>query len=185
MKLKDILKKVGGSIIKEAIPGGGAILSVVNDLLPADKKLGPDATGQDMEKALTSADRLDYLEKEFDVEIEELRQTHETVRAMLVADAATPQTTRPYIVKQSFHLVSFISIVVVSIWAYAVFDGDDDLVKVIQNGWPFVAAIIAPYVTLLYSYFGVIRKENRDKLDASNGVPTGSILNTVAGFLKR
>jgi len=53
-------------------------------------------------------------------------------------------------------------------------------VEKIQTGWPFVAAIVLPFVGWINSYFGKLVVEQRQKLDAATGrtAPHG-----IAGLL--
>lgn len=179
MKLLNILKQVGGGIIKSVIPGSG-ILGVVNSLLSSGNKLPNDATGDDVSRAiahLPEGDRLKLLERKFDVKIEKLR----TLQAMLAADAITPHTTRPYIAKQSFHIVAFVTVVVVIMWAVAVGTKNDTMIKAIMEGWPFILAVTAPLVVILQAYFGVLKSEQKNKLDASNGVSHAEGLGAFIG----
>lgn len=178
MKLWDIVRSVGSGIIRNVVPGGGMIIDVVNELLPDDKKLAKDATGADIDTAVASlppAEKARIMEKEFDVEITQIKESNETVRAMLESDAKTPHTTRPYIAKGSFLVVAFASIMTISIWAYGVIIQDKEIVKAIMEGWQFVLAVIGPLVTLLWAYFGVLKTEHKNKLNAASGLtePSG------------
>lgn len=178
MKLFDILKKVGGGIIKTVIPGSG-IISVVNEILTGDDKLSDDATGDDVSRAISSlpsAERTQLLNREFDVKIEKLK----TIQTMLTADAMTPHTTRPYIAKQSFHVVALVTIAIIGMWSYGVGTANAIMIKAIMEGWPFILAVTAPLVVILQAYFGVLKSEQKNKLDASNGIsqPSG-----IAGFI--
>jgi len=177
MKIFDIIKKVGGGIISTVVPGGGAILGVVNALLPSDKQLPNNATGADVSVAmagLSSSDRLVLAAKEFDVDITQIKESHSTVRAMLEADVANPHSTRPRIALGSFYVIAFSIVVAVGAWAYGVVTGDDIMVKAVMGGWQFILAMIAPLVTLLWAYFGVLKAEHKNKLDAANGSATPS-----------
>lgn len=189
MKLSDILKKVGIGIIKDAIPGGSVIMQVVNELLPKDKQLGSSATGKELNEAIESLppeDKAKILEKQFDVDITQIKEASASLQAMLAADASSTHTTRPFIARWSFIVVSFVSVSIVSIWAYAVIDGDTALVLSVTNGWPMVVALLAPFFVLLRAYFGILGKESKHKLDAANGNPTSSIASTlISGFLSR
>lgn len=172
MKLFDILKTVGGGIISTIVPGGGAILSVVNALLPSDKQLPSDATGADVGVAmggLSSADRLKLEAKEFDVDIAQIKESHSTVRAMLESDVVNPHSTRPRIALGAFYVIAFTVIFAVGAWAYGVVTGNDTMVKTVMAGYPFILAMIGPLVTLLWAYFGVLKAEHKNKLDAANG----------------
>lgn len=98
---------------------------------------------------------------------------------MLNAERTSQHTTRPKIALGAFRILAFCSIAVVSVFTYAVIVGDEAMVAAVVNGWPFVAAIVGPFVGLLYAYFGILRKESKDRVDALNGGSTG----IVAGLL--
>lgn len=177
MKIFDIIKKVGGGIISTVVPGGGAILGVINALLPSDGQLPSNATGADVSIAVAgmpASDRLKLEAKEFDVDIAQIKESHSTVRAMLESDVANPHSTRPLIALGAFYVVAFSVVVPVATWSYAVIVGDNTMVKAVMGGWQFVLALIAPLVTLLWAYFGVLKTEHKNKLDAANGSSTPS-----------
>lgn len=190
MKLWDIVKTIGSAAIQTALPGTGSlIVGAVNAMLPDDKKLPESATGQQAASAigmLPPEQQTEIMSKEYDVTIEDIKQSHDTLRTMLDADANNPQSTRPYIAKGSFHVVAFAIIVTVSLWAYGVATSDDGIVKTIVDGWPFLLAAIAPLVILLHAYFGILKKEHKDRLDAANGSanPAG-IVGLVSSLFKR
>jgi len=178
MKLWDIVKTVGSGIISATVPGGAAIIGAVNAVLPDDKKLPESATGEDINHAISSLppeSQVEILNKEFDVEITQIKESNSTLRAMLESDAQNPQSTRPYIAKNSFHVVAFAVIVSVSIWSYGVLSDNDELVETVMSGWPFILSVIGPLVTLLWSYFGIIKQEHKDRLNAASGndAPSG------------
>lgn len=192
MRLWDIVKSVGSVAIQTALPGTGSlIVGAVNQLLPGDKKLPSTATGDDLSNAINTLppeQQSQVLMKEYDVTIEDIKQSHSTIRAMLESDAKAPHTTRPYIAKGAFHIVAFVTLVMVCTWATGVFSGNDKMVKTVTDGWPWVIAVIGPLVTLLYSYFGVLRKESENKMNAANGLHAGTgigaLLSKVLGGSK-
>lgn len=184
MKLLDILGKVGGAVVKTMVPGGGLIVDVVNEFLPDDKKLPADATGSDMQAAVDSLppdQRAQLLGREFDVQIEQ----HHTLQAMLQAEQSSTHTTRPRIALGAFHLVAFVSIVAISLWGYAIAAGDENMVEKVTDGWPFVAAVVGPFVTLLWAYFGVLKQEQRNRLNAANGSTSGTLSSIISNIIKR
>lgn len=184
MKLLDILGKVGGAVVKNMVPGGGLIVDVVNEFLPDDKKLPADATGSDMQAAVDSLppdQRAQLLGREFDVQIER----HHTLQAMLQAEQSSTHTTRPRIALGAFHLVAFVSIVAISLWAYAIAAGDSAMVEKVTDGWSFVAAVVGPFVTLLWAYFGVLKQEQRNRLNAANGSTSGGLSAIISNILRK
>lgn len=184
MKLLDILKTVGGGIVKSVIPGSG-IIGAVNEILTG-KKLSNDATGDDVSRAISQlpeGDRIKLLDREFDVKIEKLK----TIQAMLTADATAPHSTRPYIAKHSFHIIGFVTVIVIVMWAVAVGTSDETMIKAVMDGWPFILALSAPLVVLLKAYFGVLEEERKTKLNAANGqiTPLGGIGEFIGKLIKK
>lgn len=189
MKLWDVIKTVGSGVIREVVPGGGILVDAVNEFLPDDKKLPNDATGGDVNSALQSlppADQARLLDKEFDVDITQIRQSNETIRAMLESDAKNKHTTRPYIAKGAFHVLAFAIVATVSAWLVGIITGDADLVAAVVDGWQFVLAVIGPLVTLLWAYFGVLNREQKNRLDALSGRsgPAG-LAGVLSNLIKR
>lgn len=189
MKMWDIIGKVGSRIIEEVVPAGGLIVDAVNLLLPDDKKLPANATGEQVGGAIAALppeQQAQLLSREFDVQITELKETHETARIMLESDAKNPQSTRPYIAKHSFHVVALVIVLVVCTWSYGVAAENDKMVGVIMEGWPFIIAVITPLVVLLHAYFGVLKQEHKARMDAASGnkQPSG-IAGVLASMLKR
>jgi len=188
MNLLKILSKVGGEVLSNVVPGGSAILGVVNEFLPEGSKLGANATGSDISNAISGLPpehQATVLGKKFDVEETQIKESYSTIRAMLESDAKNPQTTRPYIAKHSFHVIAFTIIIAMSIWAVGVIKSDDEIVKAVVDGWPFILAVIAPLAVLLRAYFGVLSQEQQTKSNAANGHPVASGLMGIIGALKR
>ena len=187
-KLIDIIKSVGAGIIREVVPGGGLLLGAVNAILPPDKQLPNTATGKDVDfviQGLPADQRAGVLNKEFDVELTQIKESYSALRTMLEQDAKTPHSTRPKIALGAFRVVAFSCVIVISIWAYGVLDGDSELVKTVTDGWAFILAVIAPFVILLKSYFGVLKTEHRNRLDAANGSTASGIASLISSFIKR
>jgi len=189
MKLLDIVKKVGSGLVREMVPGGGLLISAVNALLPRGTNLPDNATGDDINvaiQALPATKQASVMEKEFDVEITEIKESHSTLRTMLETDANNPHSTRPYIAKGAFYVVAFVIILVMGVWAYGAITGHVEMVVEIMSGGPFILAIIGPFVTLLWAYFGILKSEHRGKLNAANGLQAhGGIASLLSSFINR
>ncbi|MEE8598950.1 MAG: hypothetical protein V3S69_05510 [Dehalococcoidales bacterium] len=188
MNLLSIAKKVGLGILRDVVPGGGLILQAVNELLPEDKKLPPEATGEQVKAAAESLppeQRARLLEREFDVEETQIKESNETLRTMLQADATSTHTTRPYIAKGAFQVVAAVVLVVTALWAYGVGSSNTAMVKTIMEGWPFVLGVIGPFIMLLRAYFGVLKQEHRQRLDAAGGTPSQGIAGALSSLLNK
>ena len=109
MNLKNILISAGSAIFKNAVPGGDAILNVVNDLLPDDKKLPIHATGDEVKNAidaLPADQRASIMLKEFDVEIAEINNWSKIQASLSDADKAGA-SSRPFIARMMAWVVLF------------------------------------------------------------------------------
>jgi len=186
MKLAAILRAVGAGIIRNTVPGGGLLVDALNAALPNDSQLTADATVADIQgrlDGLPAEQRDELLEREFNLRETELTERYSTLRTMLESDATNPHTTRPKIALGSFYVVTFASVISILLWAYGIVDGDKDLLATVTDGWPFVLSVIGPFVTLLWAYFGILSKEQRNRLSAATGSPltgvVGSILKTL------
>lgn len=195
MDLWEIAKSVGSGLLQTALPGVGTlIVNSINDELPEDSKLPVTATGEDAIaaiKGLPPERRADLMDRQFDVDITEIKESHSTVRTMLESDAANPHTTRPKIAYQAFQVVGTTTIITISLWAYAVATSNDKMVKTVMDGWPFVLGVVAPLVILLHAYFGVLKQEHKNRLDAAGGMSTdpstnqSAIMGKIAKLLNR
>lgn len=184
MKLLDIISKVGGDIIKKVVPGGGLIIDAVNQYLPSEQKLGTDAKGTDLQIALqrmTVQQQTQLMNREFDVEITQIKEENATLREFLKTEAASPHTTRPKIASRAFWVVAIVTLMIAAAWLYAVLVKDQGLVKAIMDGWPFVVSIVAPFVVWLNQYFGVLARESKNKLNATLGQASET---GIAGLIK-
>lgn len=186
VNLWEIIKKVGPGIIGNVVPGGSAILGIVNTFLPADKKLPLTATGDQVSNVISNLppeQQVQLYNKQFDLDITQIKESNETIRVMLTADATSTHTTRPKIALGSFRVLAFVVVVVISLWSYSVATANVLMITAIVNGWPFVLAIVGPLIGILNAYFGILRKESSDKLNASNNQPTGSGIGSLIGSL--
>lgn len=190
MKLWEVVKSVGSGIIRE-LPGGDLALDVVNAVLPSDKKLPAGATGSDIENAvmnLPADQRAELLNKEVDVKIEHLRQQGDTTRAMLEAEKNSTHTSRPKIARQASTTVCFAIITIVTAWAIAVLKSDEEMLTAVSGSWEIILVLLGAPIAWLNSYFGVLKTEHKNRLDAAQGRPTesvGSIAGVVGSLLRR
>ena len=185
MNLKDILKTVGGGLISTLVPGGPAIVGLINGFLPDDKKLPETATGQQAESAISSLppdQQAIVLSKEFDVEIEEIRGFTDRFKAMADVDK-TGHTTRPFISMMMAWCVVFAIVSTVSLYSYSIWEGDEAMITAITNGWPFIVGVLAVPSALLRSYFGMRTKEKQQKYEAATGIAPQ--LGMLAGLFKK
>jgi hypothetical protein len=178
MKLLDILKTVGGGLISTMVPGGPAIVTLLNGVLPSDQQLPETATGVDALAVLNPEKHADLLNKEYEVDITQIKESNETLRAMLATESVSKQTTRPNIAMGSFYVSAYAAIIAISIWAYAVITAENPL-KAVVDGWQFIGIVIAPFVTLMWAYMGIIKQEHKNRLDTASGNSTPSGITSI------
>ena len=189
MKLKSILTKAGSVILKNVVPGAGIVLDVVNEFLPEDKKLDLDAaTGQDAITAINSLPpdvQSNIYEKEFDVEIEEIKGFTERFKAAADADKSG-NTTRPQIALMFAKTICFAIILFVSIWAYAIASNLKEVIKNLSDSWVLMATVLSVPSTVLLAYFGYRTKEKqaRYQLAGDQPIATGLIGNIINAIKK-
>ena len=171
--LLDFAPALGGMLLGPAGAAGGQLLA---------KTFGVDAEPEAVMNAINSDP--EALTKIYDLNKTIIEQKAKTTRTMLETEAVSKHTTRPKIAYRGFHVVSFISIGIFSAWFVAVIQGDTEMVTTIQEGWPFVASIILPYIGWLNAYFGILADEQKDKLNAINGMATPSKAGLIGKLLK-
>lgn len=190
MKLGSILAKVGSSIIKNVVPGGGLILDLVNGFLPDGMKLPENSTGEQVTQAVNSlppAAQQELLLKEFDVEIAEINSWTQIQASLAEADKAG-SSTRPRIALMMAEIVSFVVVAFASMWIVAIFRDQADMIEKLTNAWPLMLAIIATPTVLLRAYFGMRTKEKKERYRMVAGMgeePASSIWGDIINAIKR
>lgn len=189
MKLWDIIKSVGGAAIQVALPGTGSlIVEGINALLPDDKKLPVDATGEQVGDAvskLTPEQQVQVLNKEYDVKKEQIVQSYSTLKTMLEVNATSIHTTRPKIAYQAWLVVGFVTLLFGTGWFVAVVTGDAEMIKSIKDSYLFVGFLLAPLIVWLNAYFGILRGESVDKMNAAQGFKNNPVGGLIGKLFKR
>lgn len=185
MNLLKILGKVGGSILADVVPGGNAIINVVNEFLDDEDKLPEKATGADIQGAISKLPpnfQAEVLNKEFDVEITEI-QEHTKVIAALADVDKTGNSTRPAIAMMMAKIVSFSVITLIAVLSIAIINANVETIKAIGDNWPLVIAILGTPTALLRSYFGMRTKEKQQKYQAvSSAAPSSILTNLISAW---
>ncbi|BAV81068.1 hypothetical protein [Vibrio phage CKB-S1] len=193
-KVWDILKAVGTGVIANVVPGGAGVIELVNTFLDDDKKLPANATGQQAQDAINTLPpeaQSQLLNKQLDIRLEDIKQSHDTLRTMLTSDATSTHTTRPWIAKWSFVFTAVFSgvvgAIVIGAYAWAIGTRDADLVKAVTDGWPFVLAVMGAvtgtFSLLLRAYFGLLSKEHEQKVGAASGNFKPGAIATIMGAI--
>jgi len=186
MNLLNILGKVGSSILADVIPGGNAILKMVNGFLPSEGKLSEKSTGADIQDAISQLPanfQVEVLSKEFDVEITSI-QEHTKVIAALGEVDKTGNSTRPFIALMMAWVVSFAIVGLIIMLGIAINEKDSESVIAIGNNWPLVTALLGIPSGLLNSYFGKRTKEKQQKYQAISNAEPKSVLTDLMSLWK-
>ncbi|AQS36627.1 hypothetical protein Sps_01461 [Shewanella psychrophila] len=185
MNLLSILGKVGASILADVIPGGNTIIKVINEFLPDDIKLGDRATGAEIQNVVSSLPaeiQVQVLAKQFDVEITEIKEYTNVVKALGDVDK-TGLSTRPAIAMMMSQIVAFSVVILISFLAVAMFNKDVATITAIGDNWPLVIAILGTPTALLRAYFGMRTKEKQQKYQAVSNTPPESVFSGLLNLV--
>lgn len=184
MNISTLLKNVGGSIIRNVVPGGGMVMDMVNEFLPDDKKLNKDATGEDVKQAIDSLPpdvRERVLSKQLDVQMEEIRSWTSIQDSLAKADASGA-STRPRIALMMAWLVVLMVVTFIAVWGKAILYSDNEVLKTLANSWELMLTMLGTPTALLRAYFGMRTKEKKARYQAAAGQP---IVDGILSLLKR
>jgi len=185
MKISKVLDAIRpfAAVAAQFIPGGPAILAGLNLILPPDKQLPANATGQQI---LTAVDtlppdqRASFLEKEIDLKIAQEVGWTERYVAMTAADG---QSTRPQIALLLTKMLVWQTIAFMALLGFAVIMKDGDLSVLSQPYlWTVFLTLTGVPSAVLTNYFGELRKEQQNR----TGTPTApgaiaQIIKAVSG----
>ena len=187
MNLKNILFKAGGAVLSSVVPGGGLILELINGLLPKDKKLGNDATGDQAMGAiqtLPADQQAKLLSKELDVEIAEIGGWSSVMSSLAQADS-TGNTTRPRIALMMAWMVCFEIGAFSTALLVVILMDKTTMVTAIKDLWPLVLAMLATPLALLRAYFGMRMKEKKARYDMAAGKLVANPIQQIVAMFKK
>ena len=182
MKISEIIK-AAATIGAPFFPALAAAIPVVNALLPDDKKLPDTATGSDVEVAIKGlpADRqVELLNSDIDLEKTKVIENTKVTQALAEVDKAGA-STRPAIAKSFSRTVCFVVNLIVSMWAYSVMKGDQQMLSTINNSWQMILATITPLLLVIKAYFAMRTDEKNTRQHTANGL--ASPLKGVASLI--
>lgn len=184
MKVWDVLTKVGSGVVKQVFPAAGAVIDVVNEFLDDGDQLPDDATGEQLREKidkLPPSQKAEVLNKELDVQIEEIRSWTDIQQFLNQADASGA-STRPKIALIMAWIVAFAIVAIALPFGWAVLENHNEAVKEIKDAWPFITALLGIPSMVLRSYFGLRTKEKKARYNLAQGEPADQ---GIAGFLGR
>ena len=187
--LSDVVK-VGEGVLSVAAPELAPVVGIVNSLLPSDKQLPQNATGNQVAAAyqgLNPDQQVQIREKMLDTQASMYSTQGDAIKAMFASAATAPNDEHGIIALKSFRVIAFTIITMVSLWSYAVATNNDAMVKSINGGGVLVLTWIAPLVYVLKSYFGAVIVQHANNVKAATGQDTvvGGIVATIANAFKR
>lgn len=181
-----VVKSVGAGVIENVVPGGAAIIDLVNGFLPDAEKLPLDATGDQVRGAVESLPaeaRGQLMLKELDVEMEEIRSWTSIQDSLAKADESG-SSTRPKIANKMANVIVAEVCIFMPVLAWAIVTKDTEMVRVLGEAWPLLLALVATPTILLRAYFGMRTKEKQARYSAASGVPVdGGALGSLMGAL--
>lgn len=187
MKISDILK-AGATIGAAFFPPLAAVIPVVNAFMPSGQKLAETATGSEVSAAIATLppeQQSTLLGAEIDLEKTKVIE-HTKVISELAKVDATGNSTRPDIAVDFSRVISYVVILIVTMWAVAVYNSDTNPLSTINESWPFILAIITPLLAVIRSYFGMRTDEKNTRQHAANGTqaPLKGIANLISMIRK-
>lgn len=182
MNLLKILGKVGSGIVSAMVPGGSAIIAGINALLPDDKKLPEQATGVDVQNAVSTLppkEQAEVLSKKYDVEIAEINAWANIQSHLSKADESG-SSLRPKISMMMAWLVVLQVLTVCIVMIATIGMQNNELFSTFKEFWPFLLASMGIPAKLLHSYFGMRTEEKKHRVHAATGVaPIAGIISSL------
>lgn len=120
-----------------------------------------------------------------EIEAQELGTKGDVMKAMLLSESKSVHSTRPKIAYQAWQVTGTIVLAITFSYVYAVVTGNEEMINAMSSGWPLILALIAPMVGWLNAYFGILRKEDNDKMNAINGKPNYGLLESFVNKFKK
>lgn len=175
MSWKKALRALG-TIAGTVNPVVGTAIAAVNAFLPENHKLPPEATG---DQVISRYDTLGpsekaHVDKRLDHELGMEKERTSQLQAAWEHDSSGA-STRPYIAKQSFHVVAALTFIYVGTAA----------INQQVLSWEQMAVILSPYVAWAGHYMGLRAKEKIARYNTATGNPAlGAIASIVSSFKK-
>lgn len=166
MNVGNILLRAGGAAVNAFLPGvGSEIVSLVNAFLPEDQKLPPDATGAQVQQAVSNLPpdkQAELLSKEMDVVLAEIGSWTQIQAALAAADGVG-NSTRPKISERMANLVIAVTVIMAASAAWVCIKAGT------LPSWELVTALLALPTVLLKAYFGLRTDEKMARYGTAIG----------------
>lgn len=185
MNIKNVLLKAGEAVVSAVVPGGVAIVELVNSFLPDDKKLPASATGNQVDmaiKTLPPDQQASIMLKEMDVEMADIQSWTGIVSSLAGADGVG-SSTRPTIAVMMACTVCAAIWIFVFAWSWAIYNDKTSTLMQLSNSYLMLTALLATPTALLYAYFGMRKEEKLARYGAAMGqAPSGT--SGLSGLIK-
>jgi len=182
MNILKILGKVGSAVVSTMVPGGGAIINMVNEFLPDDKKLPENATGAQAQEAISTlppVQQAEILAKKYDVEIAEI-QSWAAIQDSLSKADQSGASTRPDISMMMAWLVVLQVFTICALMTASIAMRNNELLGTIKDFWPMLLASMGTPIMLLRSYFGMREREKKHRVHAATGIaPIAGVISSL------
>ena len=173
-------------IAATANPLVGGALSLVNNFLPEEKKLSPEATGQQITHAYDAMPQAtqQQIDKQAEIELAEIQAATDKLGHMVSVESKSGNT-RPHIALLMAYVVALAVAGLLVIMGIGIWNKDAITLEKITAAWPLVLAILATPTALLRAYFGMRTKEKQARYAAATGQPIAGVVSGIAGLLRR
>ena len=169
MKLKQILGAAANAATVLA-PQLSPAVSILNAFLPDDKKLPLNATGRDVAAAYDGLppDQQQQIDARARVELAHIEAGVDRLQAMVSVESVG-SNTRPQIAHMMGWTVVLAVVVMMTMWARAVWTQDVESLAQLAGSWELMLAILATPAALLRAYFGMRTREKQTRYAAALG----------------
>ncbi len=186
MNIGKVLLDVGEAVVSTMVPGGPAIIKLVNSFLPEDKKLPETATGTQVSSAIATLppdQQAAVMLKELDVEIEDIRGNVSIVQSMNEADGPG-NSTRPMIAdRMAWAICGGVWVFILAI-AWAIVTKDAATISALNPAWMLMALVLGVPSTVVLRYFNARTDEKKARYAVMAGqeAPASGLANIIKAF---
>ncbi len=186
MKLGLILNDLAGDLI-ETLPYSGAILAVVNAILPKNLEINGRESGKEVLRRIESLDPKEQtalLSKKIDLQIVESNNFATNLKTLAEVDM-TGNSTRPAIAKMQSQVLCFSIVVMVLMFAYSVYIEGEGALEVLMSNWAFVVALLSIPAGIINIYFGMRTSEKKTRYNQAGGGKLQGTLGSIIASIKK
>ena len=167
-------------------PQVAAAATIVNTFLPDNKKLTPQATGNEVIEAYNTLPANDQqsIDRRAELELAEIGASIDRLEAMVSVESVK-NNTRPVVVYMMAGVVCLAVLGMMLLWGRTVWSGDADLLKSLAGSWELALVVLATPTAILRAYFGMRTNEKKARYAAATGQPIAGAVAQLMGMFRR